>query len=61
MISLLENNGIHVRKLPPNTTDHIKPMDLSVNKSIKEFPKRNLMISTLVRYMSSYRDMMLMN
>ena len=40
VIFLLENNGTHVLKLPPKTTDRIQPMDLSVSKSIEEFLKK---------------------
>ena len=60
VIAHLENYGIHVLKLPLNTTDRIQPMDLSVNKSITEFLLRNLVIGILLRYMSSYWDMMMM-
>jgi len=37
---LLESNNIHVCLLPPNTTDLLQPMDLSVNKPAKDFLKR---------------------
>ena len=37
---LLEENHIHVVLLPPNTTDSLQPMDLSVNKPAKDFLKR---------------------
>ena len=32
----LEQNNIHVVKVPANCTDCLQPMDLSVNKSVKE-------------------------
>ena len=32
---LLESNNIHVCLLPPNTTDLLQPMGLSVNKPAK--------------------------
>lgn len=35
----LEENNIHTCLLPPNTTDELQPMDLSVNKSAKDFLK----------------------
>ena len=34
---LLEENNIHVVSVPANCTDHLQPMDLSVNKSVKEY------------------------
>lgn len=34
--SVLEENNIHVVLLPPNTTDALQPMDLSVNKPFKD-------------------------
>lgn len=37
--SILEENNIHVCLLPPNTTDTLQPMDISVNKPAKEFLK----------------------
>ena len=37
---LLDANNIHVCLLPPNTTDQLQPMDLSVNKPGKDFLKR---------------------
>ena len=37
VFSLLEENNIHVVKVPANCTDQLQPMDLSVNKSVKEF------------------------
>ena len=38
--SLLEDNDIHVCLLPPNTTDRLQPMDVSVNKPAKDILKR---------------------
>ena len=37
VFSMLEENNIHVVKVPPIGTDRLQPMDLSVNKSVKEF------------------------
>jgi len=39
---LLEQNNISVVNIPPNCTDKLQPMDLSVNKSLKEFLKKQL-------------------
>ena len=38
--SRLEANSIHVCLLPPNTTDRLQPLDISVNKPAKDFLKR---------------------
>ena len=38
--ALLEEHNIHVCLLPPNTTDLLQPMDISVNKPAKDFLKR---------------------
>ena len=38
--SLLEDNNILVTLLPPNTTDLLQPMDISVNKPAKEYLRR---------------------
>ena len=37
--ALLERHNIHTCLLPPNTTDIMQPMDISVNKSAKAFLK----------------------
>lgn len=37
VLKLLQDNDIHVCRLPPNTTDRLQPMDVSVNKPIKQF------------------------
>ena len=34
---LLDANHIYVVKVPPNSTDRLQPMDLAVNRSVKEF------------------------
>ena len=35
-MQLLEEHNIHVIKLPPNCTDQLQSMDLSVNKAVKK-------------------------
>ena len=37
--TLLDANDIHVCLLPPNTTDRLQPLDVSVNKLAKDFLK----------------------
>ena len=37
VFSLLEANNVLFVKVPPNCTDRLQPMDLSVNKAVKEF------------------------
>lgn len=38
---VLEANNSHVCMLPANTTDHLQPMDASVNKPAKDLSKRH--------------------
>ena len=40
IVSLLEDNDILVCCIPPNTTDKLQPMDLTVNKPAKDFLKQ---------------------
>ena len=37
VVSLLEDNNILVCYIPPNTTDKLQSMDLTVNKPAKDF------------------------
>ena len=40
VIQRLDNNNILISWLPPNTTDRLQPMDVSVNKPAKEYLKK---------------------
>lgn len=40
VVSLLEENNIQVCLIPPNTTDRLQPLDISVNKPAKHFLKQ---------------------
>ena len=35
--NVLDNHNILVVKVPPNCTDRLQPMDLSINKSVKDY------------------------
>ena len=37
MFKLLDSNNINIVLIPPNCTDRLQPLDVSVNKSVKEF------------------------
>ena len=39
-LSLLKDNGIHILIVPANCTDRLQPLDISVNKTAKEFLRR---------------------
>ena len=37
ILKQLEDNSIHVVRLPANCMDRLQPLDISVNKTVKEF------------------------
>ena len=37
--NLLDNHNIQVVKVPPNRTDRLQLMDLSINKSVKDYSR----------------------
>ena len=39
-LSLLKDNGIHILIVPANCTDRLQPLDISINKTAKEFLRR---------------------
>ena len=40
-LKVLEENNILVVEIPPNCTDRLQPLDLAVNKSLKDQIKRH--------------------
>ena len=40
LLTLLDDNNINVILIPPNCTDRLQPLDLSINKAAKEFLRR---------------------
>lgn len=37
VLKFVENNNIHFAIIPANCTDRLQPLDLSLNKSVKDF------------------------
>jgi len=44
MLKLLDEHFIYPCLLPPNTTDHLQPMDVSVNKPAKAFVRKQFQL-----------------
>jgi len=42
LLKLLDENNVSVVLIPPNCTDRLQPLDISVNKSAKEFLRRKI-------------------
>jgi len=42
--SLLDSNRIYVVRVPPNCTGRLQPMDLTVNKSAKDFLRKQFQV-----------------
>ena len=40
LLTLLDASNVNVILIPPNCTDRLQPLDLSVNKAAKEFLRR---------------------
>ena len=40
LLKFLDSNNINVILIPPNCTDRLQPLDLSINKAAKEFLRR---------------------
>ena len=40
LLKMIDAHHIHVILIPPNCTDRLQPLDLSVNESVKDFLKR---------------------
>ena len=37
LLNLLDSHNVNVALIPPNCTDRLQPLDLSVNKTVKDF------------------------
>ena len=44
VLQLLEDNNVRVAMVPPNCTDRLQPMDVSVNKAVKNFLRQQFHI-----------------
>ena len=53
VIKLLKDNHVRMVMVPPNCTDRLQPLDVSVNKAVKNFCARNLKIGMLIRYVNN--------
>ena len=42
LLNLLDENNVSMVLIPPNCTDRLQPLDVNVNKSVKEFLRRQL-------------------
>ena len=40
MLKLLDKNNIRIAIVPANCTDRLQPLDVSVNKSVKDYMRR---------------------
>ena len=54
VLSLLEENNIRIAVVPANCTDRLQPLDISMNKSVKEFLRRQFQ----TWYANQVKDMM---
>ena len=53
VLQLLEDNNIRVAMDPPNCTDRLQPMDVSVNKAVKNFLSSNFRGGTPIKFVSN--------
>ena len=51
---LLEDNNIHLVIVPANCTDRLQPLDLSLNKPVKDFYANNLIFGVQSRFYHSW-------
>ena len=52
LYDILEQNNIFVIKIPANCTDWLQPMNLSINKAVKDFMRRK----PILRNASAFRE-----
>ena len=55
-LSALDNNNINVILIPPNCTDRLQPLDISLNKSVKDFCVESFRSGIQSRYVVSSRE-----
>ena len=54
--ALLEEHNIHAVCVPANCTDRLQPMDLSVNKSVKEFMRKEWYAAQVLKQLEEGAD-----
>ena len=55
IVQLLEDNHVRIAMIPPNCTDQLQPLDVSVNKAVKIFLCSNLKPGMLLRFASNLK------
>ena len=53
VLKRLRDNYIHTVYVPPNCTGYLQPMDISVNKSVKEFLRQQFQTWLLTESVSN--------
>ena len=55
IVQLLDNNHVRIAMIPPNCTDQLQLLDVSVNKAVKNFLRSNLKPGMLLRFPSNLK------
>ena len=56
IVQLLEDTHVHIAMIPPNCTDRLQPLNVSVNKAVKFFYDSNLKPGTLLKFASNLKE-----